>query len=220
MKKNENMKKDNIIVSEGYPFIVFSLVVTVFVAFLGGNWLLTILFALLTIFVICFFRNPERYFEDEEKMLISPADGKVIRIEHVELNGDYSGKFKKISIFMNVFNVHVNRLPYPGTIESIKYHEGKFFSANLDKASLDNERNEIWSRTEEGRIIGTVQIAGLIARRIVCWVKPGMILKKGDRFGLICFGSRVEIYLPDDSTVTVKLKDKVKGGQTPIGYLS
>lgn len=214
------MKKDNIIVSEGYPFIVFSLVVTVFVAFLGGNWLLTILFALLTIFVICFFRNPERYFEDEEKMLISPADGKVIRIEHVELNGDYSGKFKKISIFMNVFNVHVNRLPYPGTIESIKYHEGKFFSANLDKASLDNERNEIWSRTEEGRIIGTVQIAGLIARRIVCWVKPGMILKKGDRFGLICFGSRVEIYLPDDSTVTVKLKDKVKGGQTPIGYLS
>jgi phosphatidylserine decarboxylase len=214
------MKKDNIIIQEGYPFIVFSLVITVFVAFLGGNWLLITFFALLTVFVICFFRNPERYFQDEEKMLISPADGKVIKIEHIELTGEHFGKYKKISIFMNVFNVHVNRLPYAGTIESIKYHEGKFLSANLDKASLDNERNEVWSRTEDGRLIGTVQIAGLIARRIVCWVTPGMFLRKGERFGLICFGSRVEIYLPEDSTVAVKLKDKVKAGQTPLGYLS
>jgi phosphatidylserine decarboxylase len=214
------MKRDNIIAPEGYPFIVFSLVVTVFVAFLGGNRWLIILFALMTSFIIWFFRNPERYFQDEEKVLISPADGKVIKIENVEVDGTISGRFKKISIFMNVFNVHVNRSPYNGKIEAINYHEGKFFSANLDKASLDNERNEVSIRTEDGRIIWTVQIAGLIARRIVCWVKPGDNIRKGERFGLIRFGSRVDVYLPEDSKISIKLKDKVKAGQTILGYLS
>ena len=121
---------------------------------------------------------------------------------------------------MNVFNVHVNRAPYPGNIEAINYHEGKFFSANLDKASLDNERNEVLIRTEDGRIIWTVQIAGLIARRIVCWVNPGMHVRKGERIGLIRFGSRVDVYLPEDSIVSVKLNDKVRAGQTTLGYLS
>jgi phosphatidylserine decarboxylase len=214
------MKHDNIIATEGYPFIVFSLVVTVFVAFLGGKWWLITLFSLLTFFIIWFFRNPERYFQNEEKVLISPADGKVIKIEDVEVNGTISGKFKKISVFMNVFNVHVNRSPYDGKIEAIHYHEGKFFSANLDKASLDNERNEVMIRTEDGRVIWTVQIAGLIARRIVCWVNPGDIIRKGERFGLIRFGSRVDIYLPEDSKISVNLRDKVKAGQTILGYLS
>jgi phosphatidylserine decarboxylase len=214
------MKRDNIIAPEGYPFIVFSLVVTVFVAILGGNGWLILLFALLTFFIIWFFRNPERYFENEEKVLISPADGKVIKIENVEVNGTISGRFKKISIFMNVFNVHVNRAPYDGKVEAINYHEGKFFSANLDKASSDNERNEVMIRTEDGRAIWAVQIAGLIARRIVCWVKPGDIIRKGERFGLIRFGSRVDVYLPEDSKISVNLKDKVKAGQTILGYLS
>jgi phosphatidylserine decarboxylase len=214
------MKHDGIIASEGYPFIVFSLVVTIFVAFLGGNCWLISFFALLTIFIVCFFRNPERYFDDEEKMLICPADGKVIKIENVEVNGTISGKYKKISIFMNVFNVHVNRAPYQGKIEAINYHDGKFFSANLDKASIDNERNEVLIRTEDGRIIWTVQIAGLVARRIVCWVNPGMNVRKGERFGLIRFGSRVDVYLPEDTKISVKLKDKVKAGQTTLGYLS
>jgi phosphatidylserine decarboxylase len=147
------MKHDNIIAHEGYPFIVFSLVVTVFVAFLGISWLI-ILFVFITFFIVWFFRNPERSFQDEEKVLISPADGKVIKIENVEVNGTISGRFKKISIFMNVFNVHVNRAPYSGKIEKINYHEGKFFSANLDKASLDNERNEVMIRTEDGRRFG------------------------------------------------------------------
>jgi len=160
------------------------------------------------------------YFEEAEKVLISPADGKVIKIENVEMDGTISGKFKKISIFMNVFNVHVNRAPYDGKIETIHYHKGKFVSANLDKASLDNERNEVMIRTEDGRVIWTVQIAGLIARRIVCWVMPDMNIKKGERFGLICFGSRVDVYLPEDSTVSVKINDKVKAGQTSLGYLS
>jgi phosphatidylserine decarboxylase len=214
------MKHDSIIAHEGYPFIVFSLIVTVFVAFLGGNWWLTCFFALLTFFVVCFFRNPERFFENDEKILVCPADGKVIKIEDIEVDGTISGKFKKISIFMNVFNVHVNRAPYEGRIEAINYHEGKFFSANLDKASQDNERNEVLIRTEDGRFIWTVQIAGLVARRIVCWVKPGMNIRKGERFGLICFGSRVDVYLPEDSKISVKLKSKVKAGQTILGYLT
>jgi phosphatidylserine decarboxylase len=214
------MKHDSIIAHEGYPFIIFSLVVTVFVAILGGNCWLIILFVLITSFIIWFFRNPERSFQEEEKVLISPADGKVIKIENVEVNGTISGRFKKISIFMNVFSVHVNRAPYSGKVEAINYHEGKFFSANLDKASQDNERNEIMIRTEDGHGVWMVQIAGLIARRIVCWVDVGANIKKGERFGLIRFGSRVDVYLPEDSIISVKLKDKVKAGQTSLGYLS
>lgn len=214
------MKHDSMIATEGYPFVVFSIIVTMFIAFLGGNCWLIIPFVMITLFVIWFFRNPERYFQEEEKVLISPADGKVIKIENVKMNGTISGKFKKISIFMNVFNVHVNRAPYEGKIEAIEYHKGKFISANLDKASLDNERNEVMIRTVDGRIIWTVQIAGLIARRIVCWVAPGMNVKKGERFGLIRFGSRVDLYLPEDTKISVKLKDKVKAGQTILGYLS
>jgi len=213
------MKHDSIIAHEGYPFIIFSLVITVFVAFFGIIWL-TILFALITFFIIWFFRNPDRYFQEEEKVLISPADGKVIKIENVALNGSISGRFKKISIFMNVFNVHVNRAPYTGKIEAMNYHEGKFFSANLDKASLDNERNEVMINTKDGRSIWVVQIAGLIARRIICWMNVGMPIKKGERFGIIRFGSRVDVYLPEDSRISVKLHDKVKAGETPLGYLS
>jgi phosphatidylserine decarboxylase len=213
------MKHDSVIAHEGYPFIILSLVTTVFVAFFGIGWL-TILFAFITFFIIWFFRNPERYFQEEEKVLISPADGKVIKIEDVEVNGTISGRFKKISIFMNVFNVHVNRAPYSGKIETINYHEGKFFSANLDKASLYNERNEVMIRAEDGRRVWMVQIAGLIARRIVCWVNVGANIRRGERFGLIRFGSRVDVYLPEDSQISVKLKDKVKSGQTVLGYLS
>jgi phosphatidylserine decarboxylase len=213
------MKHDSVIAHEGYPFIILSLVTTVFVAFFGIGWL-TILFAFITFFIIWFFRNPERYFREEEKVLISPADGKVIKIEDVEVNGTISGRFKKISIFMNVFNVHVNRAPYSGKIETINYHEGKFISANLDKASLYNERNEVMIRAEDGRRVWMVQIAGLIARRIVCWVNVGANIRRGERFGLIRFGSRVDVYLPEDSQISVKLRDKVKAGQTVLGYLS
>jgi phosphatidylserine decarboxylase len=213
------MKHDSIIAQEGYPFIIFSLVITVFISFFGICWLI-ILMAAITLFVVWFFRNPERYFQDEEKLVISPADGKIIKIEDIEMTGSIAGKFKKISIFMNVFNVHVNRLPYSGQILTINYHEGKFLSANLDKASQDNERNEVMIRTEDGRALWAVQIAGLIARRIVCWLNVGTQVKKGERFGLIRFGSRVDMYLPEDSKISVKLGDKVKAGETPLGYLS
>lgn len=213
------MKHDSIIAQEGYPFIIFSLVITVLISFFGICWLIILMVAL-TLFVVWFFRNPERYFQDEEKLVISPADGKVVKIDNVEITGTIAGKYKKISIFMNVFNVHVNRVPYSGQIETINYHEGKFLSANLDKASVDNERNELMIRTEDGRVLWAVQIAGLIARRIVCWLNVGTPVKKGERFGLIRFGSRVDIYLPEDSKISVKLGDKVKAGETPLGYLS
>ncbi len=212
------MKHDSIIAQEGYPFVLLSLIVTVFIAFLGICWLL-VLSALISFFIIWFFRNPERYFREGVGVVVSPADGKVIKVEDIEMNDTITGKFKKISIFMNVFNVHVNRVPYSGKIEAINYHKGKFVSANLDKASSDNERNAIQIRTENGSSIWAVQIAGLIARRIVCWVKVGDPVKKGERFGLIRFGSRVDVYLPPDSRIAVKIGQKVRAGETLLGYL-
>ena len=121
---------------------------------------------------------------------------------------------------MHVFNVHVNRIPFSGEVIAIRYKEGKFLSANLDKASALNERNTVLIRMEDGREIMTVQIAGLIARRIVCWLKEGMKVNKGDRLGLIRFGSRVELFLPPDTILLVKIGDKVTAGETPIGELT
>jgi phosphatidylserine decarboxylase len=213
------MKHNGIIAYEGFPFIISSLVLTVLAAFFGVIWLTAVL-AAISVFIICFFRNPERYFQDEDKLVICPADGKIIKIEEVDIHGTITGRFRKISIFMNVFNVHVNRAPYDGTIAKIAYHKGKFLSANLDKASVENERNEIMIRTIDGRAIWVVQIAGLIARRIVCWTREEAIIKKGERFGLIRFGSRVEVFLPSDSRIVVKLDDKVRAGQTTLGFLS
>jgi len=213
------MKHNGIIAYEGFPFIISSLVLTVLAAFFGIIWLTAVL-AAISVFIICFFRNPERYFQDEDKLVICPADGKIIKIEEVNIHGTITGRFRKISIFMNVFNVHVNRAPYDGTIAKIAYHKGKFLSANLDKASVENERNEIMIRTIDGRAIWVVQIAGLIARRIVCWTREEAIIKKGERFGLIRFGSRVEVFLPSDSRIVVKLDDKVRAGQTTLGFLS
>jgi phosphatidylserine decarboxylase len=120
---------------------------------------------------------------------------------------------------MNVFNVHVNRAPYSGSVEKIEYHSGKFLSADLDKASADNEKNTVLIRTKEGKQFLTIQIAGLIARRIVCWVGEGMEVARGERFGLICFGSRLEVVLPLASKVLVQAGQKVRAGETPIGYL-
>jgi phosphatidylserine decarboxylase len=213
------MKHNSIIAYEGFPFIILSLTLTIITAFFGIVWL-TVVLAAITVFIVCFFRNPERQFQDEDKLVICPADGKIIQIEDVDVQGTITGRFKKISIFMNVFNVHVNRAPYSGTIEKIAYHKGKFLSANLDKASVENERNEVMIRNEDGRALWVVQIAGLIARRIVCWTSEGANMKKGERFGLIRFGSRVEVFLPSDSRIVVNLGDKVRAGQTPLGYLS
>jgi phosphatidylserine decarboxylase len=213
------MNHSSFIVQEGIPFIIPLGAATLIVFFAGFPWV-TVLIFLLTLFVVWFFRNPERTIPDHPLQLISPADGKVIRIEEVTSEERSGRSFLKISIFMNVFNVHVNRIPYSGEVFTIRYTPGKFLSANLDKASMLNERNTVMIRTDDGREIMTVQIAGLIARRIVCWLKEGVKVKKGERFGLIRFGSRVEVFLPLGSTLLVKIGDKVRAGETPIGELT
>ena len=214
-----NEKHDSPIAREGYPFIILTAALTLAAFFLGMPQI-AFLLLLATGFVVWFFRNPERNYPGGEKLVISPADGKVIRIEEIGGHELLPGASRKISIFMNVFSVHVNRFPYSGRIEAIRYDPGKFLSANLDKASSDNERNAVLIRTEEGRLILIIQIAGLVARRIVCWVKEGMSAGKGERFGMIRFGSRVEVLLPADTDILVKVGDNVRAGETPIGGLS
>lgn len=216
---SKDVNHSSIIVREGHPFVALSGAAAV-IAFLAGFvWIFVPLF-LLTLFVAAFFRNPERTPPENPRQLISPADGKVIRIEEVASGDPAKPTLLKISIFMNVFNVHVNRIPYSGRIGSIRYTPGKFLSADLDKASALNERNHILIRTDDGMEIMVVQIAGLIARRIVCWVTEGMAVNKGARFGLIRFGSRVEVLLPlGSTTLLVKTGDKVRAGETPIGEL-
>jgi len=205
---------------EGIPFIITGIGLTFIVIIL--NWdSLAIPLAVLTLFTIYFFRDPERTHANDERAVFTPADGKVLSIENLH-NGDYRLKDKviKISIFMSIFNAHINRVPIKGKIAQLSYHPGKFFSANRNKASLYNEHNIVTLETDNKKKIIFVQIAGLIARRIACWVKKGDYVETGQRFGLIRFGSRLEVYLPPDSEIKVKKGEKVKAGQTIIGYLS
>ena len=212
------MNHNSIIVREGLPFIIPLGIFTLIFSLFGIIWAASIFF-IATCFVAWFFRNPEREFADGAKAVISPADGAVIKIENV-VEGDFlKGPAQKISVFMNIFNVHVNRIPYAGKVGAIEYNKGNFFSANLDKASELNERNMVLINTDDGKKILTVQIAGLIARRIECWVKEGMHVGRGERFGLIRFGSRLEVFLPPDAIISIKVGDKVKAGETPIGWL-
>jgi phosphatidylserine decarboxylase len=206
------------IVFEGFIFIIPLLVLTVILGCYGLVWLTAISLAA-TLFVTNFFRNPERTAPEDERAVVSPADGMVIKIEEANEDDFLKERVRKVSIFMNLFNVHVNRAPYSGLVKTIRYKEGKFFSANLDKASLFNERNYVLVRTEGGKEILTIQIAGIIARRIVCWAKEGMHIEKGERFGLIRFGSRLEVFMPLDTGISVKIGDKVRAGETVIGYL-
>ncbi len=205
---------------EGIPFIALGLFVTILFTFLCLH-ILSFLTGLLTLFIIFFFRDPARRSPVSDKAVLTPADGTILRVQHFEDDKNPLGEPTiKISVFMSLFNVHVNRIPIMGKISEIVYHSGKFFSAHLDKASEKNEKNLITLQTGDGRKIVFVQIAGLIARRIVCWIKEGDHVKMGQRFGLIRFGSRLDIYLPKDTRVTVQPRDKVKAGETILGHLS
>ena len=205
---------------EGIPFIITGIILTSISLVLRWN-LFAIPLAAITLLTIYFFRDPERKHEDIEKALITPADGKILSIARLD-KGDshFESEAIKISIFMSIFDAHINRVPINGKIDHISYHPGKFFSANRDKASQYNEHNLITLETKNKERITVVQIAGLIARRIVCWIKEGDYVDTGQRFGLIRFGSRIEIYLPPESRILVKKGDKVKAGQTVLGYLS
>ena len=213
------MNHNGFIASEGLPFIVPMSVATL-LAFVAGFAEISVILLVVTLFVVWFFRNPQRNPPEKDGLVISPADGRVIRIEETTSDEQPGRTFQKISIFMNVFNVHINRIPCSGKVRFIRYRKGKFLSANLDKASALNERNTVLLQTADGREIMTIQIAGLIARRIVCWLKEGMQVSRGERFGLIRFGSRVEVFLPLGSTLLVKVGEKVRAGETPIGELT
>jgi phosphatidylserine decarboxylase len=176
-------------------------------------------FSLLALFVIYFFRDPDRSIPPGEKAILSPADGKVIRVEPCVEGCFLKGPAVKVSVFMSLFSVHVNRIPLTGYIADSSYFPGKFLSANLDKASAANEQNALLIETSEGVRILVVQIAGLIARRIVCWVGKGDRVRRGQRFGLIRFGSRLDIYLPQNAQVRAQVGQKAYGGRTIMGYL-
>jgi phosphatidylserine decarboxylase len=182
-----------------------------------GGW--AWFFTLLTMFVISFFRDPERSIPPGDKAVLSPADGKIIRIEPCPEESFLRGPAVKVSIFMSVFNVHINRIPLSGRIVDASYRPGKFVSANLDKASIGNEQNALFLEAGDGSRLVFVQIAGLIARRIVCWVKKGDPVERGHRFGMIRFGSRMDVYLPPNTQIQARLGQKAYGGQTILGFL-
>lgn len=202
----------------GYGFLAVLGIVTIGLAILG--WTIWALIGLvLSIFVGAFFRGPNRNIPADKRAVVAPADGKIIAIEKVSKSPLFNGNLQKVSVFMTVFNVHVNRIPFNGNIKEVRYFPGKFFSANLDKASSDNEKNAIWIETEGGNRYCVVQIAGLIARRIICRVEKGNPVTRGQRFGIICFGSRVDTYLPQDVDLSVAIGDRTRAGETVLGYL-
>jgi phosphatidylserine decarboxylase len=203
----------------GRPIILGCAFTTAVLALLGLT-VPTLIALALTFFVVYFFRDPDRIIPNTPGTLVSPADGKVIAVETIDETPFYAGRCKKISIFMSVFNVHVNRIPYEGTVKSIAYHPGKFIAANRNKASSDNERNAIFLETGQGSQITVVQIAGLIARRIICTVAPEQAVRRGQRLGMICFGSRVELFVPPELQLGVAVGDNVKAGVSIIGVLS
>jgi len=203
---------------EGYPFIAGAAFVTVVFALLGWG-LLTVVCLALTLFTVWFFRNPERVPPPGDKLVVAPADGKVIFVGEVHEPRCGTLPVTKISIFMNVFNVHVNRAPVSGMIIDRFYNPGSFLNAALDKASLENEQCGLVVQTAEGQKVMFVQIAGLIARRIVTYPEVGEHLERGRRYGLIRFGSRVDVYLPPGSAVMVRLGEQTRAGETVLGEL-
>ena len=206
------------VASAGYPFILVAAFTTAILALLGFTTLTLV--GLVITFCICgFFRDPDRVTPVDKGVVVSPADGKVVAAGLVDNSPFSNGEFMKISIFMSVFNVHVNRVPYNGQVKEIDYYPGKFFSANLDKASEQNEHNAVSIEMETGQPLCVVQIAGLIARRIICYIKPGDQVIRGQRFGLICFGSRLDVYLPPDVKLRSAVGDKVKAGTSILGEL-
>ncbi len=205
-----------IIAREGWPFLTVSLIVAVAVTWCCGWW--SIPFWIIYFFILQFFRDPPREIPQGEGLVLCPADGRVLLVG-VAKDPYRNVDALKVSVFMNVFNVHSNRSPVDALVKDVVYNKGLFVNASLDKASSDNERNALILRMDDGTEISCVQIAGLIARRILCYVKPGDRLKRGQRYGFIRFGSRVDVYLPTDARPRVAIGDKVKATTTVIAEL-
>jgi phosphatidylserine decarboxylase len=202
----------------GLPLIGAAAFATVVLAVLGLTALaLTGLAA--TLFICYFFRDPDRATPTAAGCVVSPADGRVVATGPVAETPFFEGPAIRVGIFMSVFNVHVNRIPYTGTVSGIKYTPGAFLSATREKAAMRNEHNAVYLETDGGHRMCVVQIAGLIARRIICAVQKGDRLERGQRFGLICFGSRLDVYLPPHTRLSAKRGDKVKAGSTILGVI-
>jgi phosphatidylserine decarboxylase len=205
-----------IIAKEGWPFVAASLIVSALVTYYLGWWSLP--FWLISVFILQFFRDPPRAVPDNPAAVVSPADGRVLVVEKT-IDPYLAREAIKVSVFMNVFNVHSNRAPVDGRVSGVWYHPGKFVNAALPKASTDNERNALWLRTADGTDITAVQVAGLIARRILCYVGNGDTVRRGQRYGFIRFGSRVDVYLPLDATVRATIGDKVYATESVLAEL-
>lgn len=210
---------------EGYPFIAIGTIIAAGAFAVAVQqrswslWLAALVFALLALWVAYFFRDPERNGERGDRVVIAPADGKVVLVNEVDEPAFIGGRAKRVSIFMNVFNVHVNRYPVTGTVRYVKYSKGKFLNAAADEASMENEQSSVGIEAGGKRIL-VRQIAGLIARRIVTYSKEGEQVQQGARMGLIRFGSRVDVFLPTTSTLRVKAGDVTVAGSTTIAELA
>jgi phosphatidylserine decarboxylase len=206
-----------IIAKEGWPFIAVSVIGAGIMHWLAGGWWAAPLW-LIVLFMVQFFRDPPRAIPQEAKAVLSPADGQVVAVERTR-DPYLERDALKMSVFMNVFNAHSNRSPLDGEIRQTWYHRGSFFNAALSKSSLENERAALWIRTPNGDDVTCVQIAGLIARRILCYATAGQRVTRGQRYGFIRFGSRVDVYLPPESRPVASMGDKVYATETILATL-
>ncbi|SAY51463.1 phosphatidylserine decarboxylase [Neisseria weaveri] len=205
-----------IIAREGWPFITGGLILSILVTACAGWWSLP--FWVFTVFALQFFRDPSRPIPQDADAVLCPADGRIVVVERAR-DPYRNVDALKISVFMNVFNVHSQRSPIDGTVTRVEYNAGKFVNAALDKASTENERNAVLATTRSGREVTFVQVAGLVARRILCYTKAGELLARGERYGFIRFGSRVDVYLPLDAQANVAIGDKVSASSTILARL-
>ena len=205
------------VAKEGFPFFIPMVLITVILGIVGWKVWMS-LGILLSLFIAYFFRNPRREIPDLQNIILSPADGRVIHVGECEEDRFLKEKALKVSIFMSLFDVHLNRAPVSGKVLERNYLPGRFLVANVEKSSLLNEQNAVLLETEDRSKILLVQIAGFVARRIVCYAKAGDTLGKGEIFGLIRFGSRVDLCLPPEVKPIVRVGQHVKGGESIIGY--
>ncbi|OGQ75509.1 MAG: phosphatidylserine decarboxylase [Deltaproteobacteria bacterium RIFCSPLOWO2_12_FULL_57_22] len=206
------------IAKEGYRFVFSSALLALLALIVGWKWVALGL-GLITLAFAGFFRDPERSPPEGEGLILSAADGKVVSIKKIEGNKVPEGGGTRVSVFLSPLDVHINRAPIRGSVEEVTYRKGRFLAAFKEEASSSNERNALRIVDSQGRRLGVVQIAGVLARRIVCYVKPGDSLERGQKLGMIMFGSRVDLFLPERSRVEVVQGQKVKAGESVIGRL-
>ncbi len=207
------------VAKEGYPFILMAAFAAIIAAQLDCG-IVALFFGAVTFFVVYFFRDPERVIPNDPRGVVSPADGRIIVIEKVKDDRFLHERALKISIFMSVLNVHVNRIPYEAVVNDVQYQSGQFFPADQARASFENESNTLILGIDGDERMAVVQVAGILARRIVCWAEVGDKLRKGQRFGMIRFGSRLDVYLPLRTQVEVSVGQRTIAGQTILGYLT